>query len=166
MHLSALLRIKWFMDLSKTITASFIDSFRDFGERVHKLAEGLSEEQFWTRPYPYGNSFGHLCLHIMGNLNHFIGAKLEHTGYVRNRELEFTDPVHHPKGEVLANLDQTITMVIESLEKQTEQTWNLPFEVAGLEDVKDRFSIYLRVAAHFHHHIGQMIYLVKEWQKA
>jgi hypothetical protein len=36
------------------------------------------------------NSAGNLCLHLIGNLNHFIGATLGNTGYVRNREQEFS----------------------------------------------------------------------------
>ena len=150
--------------LSETIARSFIQSFEDYGQRVHVLAESLSEAQFWTRPYSYGNSFGHLCLHLMGNMNHFIGTHLEETGYVRDRELEFNDPVQHAKAEVLAALDQTIAMVINSLQKQTEASWSQPYHVTGLEATSDRFSIFLRIAAHFHHHIGQMIYLVKEQQ--
>jgi len=58
--------------LSNTIATSFISFFRDFSQRVHNLSDNLSQEQFWQKPYSYGNSFGHLVLHITGNLNHFI----------------------------------------------------------------------------------------------
>jgi len=31
-----------------------------------------------------------LALHICGNLQHFVGAILGNTGYIRERDLEFT----------------------------------------------------------------------------
>ena len=152
--------------LSNTVAGGFIHAYRDFARRVHALSEKLSEEQFWTKPYPYGNSFGHLTLHIIGNLNYYIGARIAQTGYVRDREREFTEPVPPSKEEVLRRLDETVEMVVATLERQTADTWSNEYEAAGAADsVKDRFSIFLGCAAHFHHHVGQMIYLEKEFSK-
>ena len=58
---------------------------------LHKWVDPLSNEQFWRKPYPYGNSIGHLVLHMTGNLNYYIGARVAETGYVRDRDREFTD---------------------------------------------------------------------------
>ena len=54
----------------------------------------IPEDQLWTKPFPFGNSVGHLVLHLTGNLNHYVGAMVAGTGYVRDREHEFTDPAH------------------------------------------------------------------------
>jgi hypothetical protein len=152
--------------LSDTVSNGFIYSFRDFVQRVHALSEKLSEEQFWTRPYPYGNSFGHLTLHIIGNLNYYIGTQIANTGYVRDREREFTEKAPPSKEEVLRRLDESVNLVIATLETQTAETWSNEYEALNVLDfVKDRFSIFLRCATHFHHHIGQMIYLEKELLK-
>ena len=70
-------------NLSTTISSGFVNQYTDFGLRVHRLAEDLSEEQFWTKPHSYGNSFGNLVLHITGNLNYYIGAQIAQTGYIR-----------------------------------------------------------------------------------
>ena len=75
-------------DLSNTIANGLSSSYQDFGKRVHALTESLSEEQFWKKPYSYGNSFGHLTLHLIGNLNYYIGTQIAKTGYVRDRERE------------------------------------------------------------------------------
>jgi uncharacterized damage-inducible protein DinB len=149
-------------NLSNTVADGFIYYYQDFVRRVKSLAEKLSEEQFWKKPYPYGNSFGNLVLHITGNLNYYIGAQIANTGYLRERELEFAENHTEHKGEVLSKLDEAVDIVIETLKTQTHQTWEEEYTAIGVDDVKDRFSIYLRVAVHFHHHIGQMIYLVKE----
>jgi DinB superfamily len=152
--------------LSDTIAAGFISSYRDLARRARELAENLSEEQFWARPYPYGNSFGHLTLHLIGNLNYYIGAQIARTGYVRDREREFTEEAHPSKEEVLRRLDEAVELVIATLETQSVENWSDAYEAVGATDfVKNRFSIFLRCATHFHHHVGQMIYLEKEFSK-
>ena len=153
-------------ELSKTVASGFINSFRNFTERVHALSENLSEKQFWTKPYPYGNSFGHLVLHITGNLNYFIGTEIAETGYVREREREFTEQAPPAKEEALRRLDEAVEMVVATLEEQTAEDWSRRYAATDASDfVKDRFSIILRCATHFHHHLGQMIYLEKELSK-
>jgi len=152
-------------DLSNTIANGLSQSYQDFARRVHTLAEQLSEEQFWRKPYSYGNSFGHLALHLIGNLNYYIGAQIAQTGYVRDREREFTERNPPPKQEVLRKLDEAVGMVVQTLAAQTAETWAQEYQAVGAESSKDRFSIFLRCAAHFHHHLGQMIYLVKEHSK-
>ena len=152
--------------LSTTIASGFVNQYTDFRLRVHRLAEDLSEEQFWIKPHSYGNSFGNLVLHITGNLNYYIGARIAQTGYIRQRDLEFTQILVGQKQVVLSKLDEAVAMVVASLENQTDGDWEQTFSAAGADDVKDRFGIYLRCAAHFHHHIGQMIYLVKELTQA
>ena len=152
--------------LSTTIATGFVNHYTDFGLRVHRLAEDLNETQFWTKPHSYGNSFGNLVLHITGNLNYYIGAQIAQTGYIRHRDLEFTQTHPEQKQEVLRKLDEAVEMVIASLRNQTDGDWSQPYSAVGADDVHDRFSIYLRCAAHFHHHIGQMIYLVKELTQA
>ena len=152
--------------LSNTVASGFIHAYRDFARRVHALSEKLSEEQFWTKPYPYGNSFGHLTLHVIGNLNYYIGTKIADTGYVRDREREFTEAAPPSKEEVLRRLDEALDLVAATLETQTAETWSKEYEAEGAADVvKDRFGIFLRCATHFHHHVGQMIYLEKEFSK-
>jgi len=56
---------------------------RIYCSAMHKWVDPLSNEQFWRKPYPYGNSVGHLVLHMTGNLNYYIGARVAGTGYLR-----------------------------------------------------------------------------------
>jgi hypothetical protein len=121
----------------------------------------VSEEQFWTKPFPYGNSFGNLVLHVTGNLNHYFGAQLGNTGYVRDRDQEFAAGQTRGKGEVLRELDEAVEVVVKTLEAQTDETWQANYEAVGMSDVGNRFGAYLRCATHFHHHIGQMTYIVR-----
>ena len=95
-------------DLSKTVAAGLIHSYQGCGQRVHALAHQLTEEEFWSKPYPYGNSFGTLVLHLTGNLNYYIGAQISQTGYIRERELEFIARHIGEKEQVLARLDEAV----------------------------------------------------------
>ena len=85
---------------------------------------------------------------------------------MRDREREFTEQAPPSKTEILRRLDETVDMVVATLETQTAEDWSKEYAATGAGDfVKDRFSIFLRCATHFHHHVGQMIYLEKELTK-
>jgi len=131
-------------------------------DKIHTLVDPLSSEEIWTRPYPYGNSIGHLLLHLTGNLNYYIGAQIAGTGYVRDRPREFADTAHSPKQDVLAAFDAAIDMVLATLAVQGDSDWAAPFSGVGAEDIGNRFAMFLRCAAHADHHAGQMIYLCKQ----
>ncbi len=149
-------------DPTPTIASALRQAFGDYRDRVHGLAQGLSEGQFWARPYPYGNSMGHLVLHLTGNLNYYIGRHMADTGYVRDRDREFHDPTPPSKAEALRRLDEAVDLVLATVERQTAADWSGPFAAPGADGLHDRFSMFLRAAAHFHHHAGQMIYLARE----
>jgi hypothetical protein len=124
----------------------------------------LDEAQFWERPYPYGNSIGHLVLHLTGNLQFYMGTQILGTSYVRDRPLEFSDTTRRPKAEVLQAFDAAINVVLEALKAQGPEDWGLPYVAEGvtLDEVPDRFAAFLRSAAHADQHLGQMIYIRKQ----
>lgn len=153
-------------NLSKTVADGFVSRYRNFAKRVESLADTLSEEQFWHKPYPYGNSFGNLVLHVTGNLSYYIGARIAETGYVRERDREFTDRRPGEKAEVVRALAAAVDVVVAALEAETDETWSAEYSAVGIEDAANRFEIYLSCAAHFQHHIGQMLYIVKELLEA
>jgi len=152
--------------LSDTLRDALANEYRMRATELHKWVDPLSEEQFWRNPYTYGNSPGHLVLHLTGNLSYYIGAQIAGTGYVRNRDLEFTEPRKLPKNEVLRKFDETMAMAVAAIEKQSESDWSAPF--SGERDIssKNRLAALIRYASHLYHHIGQLIYLSRELQKS
>jgi hypothetical protein len=128
------------------------------------LAGRLSEDQFWANPFAFGNSFGHLVLHLTGNLNYYIGAQIAGTGYVRDRPLEFSDASRPSKAEVLKKFDQAIEVVLGAIGSQSADDWSKEYTATGA-DARDRFEMVLQCATHLHHHIGQMIYLGVELKR-
>jgi uncharacterized damage-inducible protein DinB len=152
-------------ELSKSISATLASEYRMRGEELHRWVDPLSEEQFWTNPFSYGNSTGHLVLHLTGNLSYYIGAQVAGTGYTRNRELEFRERRRRQKAEVLRKFDEAISMVAATIEQQTEEDWSRPYTAEREPAAKDRFAIFLRCAVHLYHHIGQINFICRELLK-
>ena len=152
-------------ELARSVTSTLASYYEEVRDSIHEWVAPISTEQLWTNPYPYGNSIGHLLLHVTGNLNHYIGARIAGTGYVRNRPLEFSDTSRHPKEQVLADFDRAIDMVAATIRKQSAQDLVAPYSDDTQPDCTDRFSAFMRMAAHAYHHTGQIIYLVKELTK-
>jgi hypothetical protein len=146
-------------NLQTTIASGLAERYGTLASRVRELAAPLAQEQFWIKPFPFGNSFGHLVLHLTGNLNYYIGAQIAGTGYVRDRDLEFTETRHLPKEEVLQSFDEAIAMVLRTVRAQSAEDWIAAYNAVGAENVANRFQMVLRCAAHLDHHVGQMIYL-------
>src|SRR5208282_4450953 len=148
-------------DLKVTIASSLTARYKKLAGVVRELAAPLSDEQFWAKPFVFGNSFGHLVLHLTGNLNYYIGAQIAATGYVRDRPLEFSNATRPSKTEVLKKFDQAIEIVIGTINGQSAEDWSKEYAAAGA-DARDRFNMTLQCATHLHHHIGQMMYLAFE----
>ena len=145
-------------DLKSTIESGLAARYTKLAGVVRELAAPLSEEQFWAKPFPFGNSFGNLVLHLMGNLNYYIGAQIAGTGYVRDRPQEFADATQPSKEDVMNKFDDTVEMVVRTIRNQSAKDWSKEYTAVGV-DARDRFEVSLLCATHLHHHIGQMMYL-------
>jgi uncharacterized damage-inducible protein DinB len=148
--------------LSAGVSQSLSAHYDRVRQKVHALVEPLSAEQLWQRPFRYGNSVGHLLLHLTGNLRYYIGAQIAGSGYVRDRPREFADSSRRGKDEVLRDFDSAVDMVLATLAAQAESDWCAAYHAVGAEDVPNRLGMFLRCAAHADHHLGQMIYLCKQ----
>ncbi len=151
-------------DVNATIGAALETRYKKLAGAIHDLAAPLTEEQFWTKPFPFGNSFGHLVLHLTGNLNYYIGAQIAQTGYLRDRPREFSETARPTKTETLKKFDAAIEIVLQAIRSQSSEDWSKPYTATGA-DARDRFDMVLQCASHLHHHIGQMIYLGFEFKR-
>ena len=152
-------------DLKETIASSLATRYTKLAGGVRELAAPLSEGQFWTKPFPFGNSFGNLVLHLTGNLNYYIAAQIAGTGYVRDRPREFSDATRPSKEEVLRKFDDAVEMVVRTIRNQSAEDWSAAHTATGA-DAKNRFEMLLQCATHLHHHIGQMMYLGFELKRS
>jgi|SRR5215475_1608388 len=145
--------------LNDTVILGFGERYEMLASLVRELAAPLSDEQFWQKPFSFGNSFGHLVLHLTGNLKYYIGAEIAGTGYVRDRDREFTERDRPSKAEVMKSFDEAVANVSRTIRQQSEKDWPRPYTALREDDAGNRFNIFLRCATHLHHHIGQMTYL-------
>jgi hypothetical protein len=77
--------------MNDTIIRSLRQIFRrDLLKLRQEIASYADEDKIWHIEKKISNSAGNLCLHLVGNLNTYIGAELGKTNYVRNREMEFS----------------------------------------------------------------------------
>ena len=146
-------------DFHATAVSGLSQRYRMLADTVRQLAHPLNDDEFWRKPFPFGNSFGHLVLHLTGNLNYYIGSQIAGSGYVRDRDREFNEKDRPSKAEVLKRFDDAVALVIQTIEKQTADDWAKTYSAAREEDAENRFHILLRCCTHLHHHVGQMMYL-------
>jgi len=149
-------------ELNETVADGLAAYYEYVAAQLHKSVDPLSNERFWRKPYPYGNSIGHLVLHLTGNLNYYIGARVAETGYVRDREREFTDKQPPSKEQALRGFDGTIATVVATIRKQTAEDWGKAYAAEREPEARDRMQIFIRCAGHAYHHVGQMVYLTRE----
>ncbi len=127
--------------------------------KLEEEIKSFSDEQLiWKTSGELKNSAGNLCLHLCGNLQHFIGAELGKTGYVRNRDAEFSskniskekliEEIRKAKDAVRATLD---TLSEDDLQKIYPQTF-IPKEVTT-----EFFLVHL--LSHLDYHLGQINYV-------
>jgi hypothetical protein len=150
--------------LHSTLTSALTDCFVAHAARIRELAAPLTDAQFWQKPFPFGNSFGHLVLHLAGNLSYYIGAQIANTGYIRDRPREFTDANPTSKEETLERFDTAVAMVLKTLRAQSPEDWSKPYSAVG-SNATNRLAIVLVCESHMQLHIGQMIYLGYELQR-
>lgn len=151
-------------DLHSTLSAVLTDHYTRNAARIRELAAPFTDARFWKKPFPFGNSFGHLVLHLTGNLNYYIGSQIAKTGYVRDRPREFTDPNPPSKDEALTRFDDTIAMVLETIRGQSPADWSAKYSAVGT-GAETRLDMIMQCASHMQHHIGQMIYLSYESER-
>lgn len=152
-------------NLDETVASVLTDRFTTNAGWVRQVAAPLDNAQFWQKPYPYGNSFGHLVLHLTGNLNYYVGAQIAKTDYVRDRPREFNDPNPPSKDEALKRFDDAITMVLATIRSQSAEDWSAAYSGVGAT-AQNRLDMVVQCAGHMQHHIGQMIYLGYELQRS
>ena len=140
--------------LQETLTQLFT---KDLNKLKDEIAAYSNEADLWKIEDGIANSAGNLCLHLVGNLKHFIGKTLGNISYERNREKEFTDK-DVPSAILIKSIDETINAVAVSLQNLSaeELAKIYPINVFGSEMTTENFLIHLY--GHLNYHLGQINY--------
>jgi uncharacterized damage-inducible protein DinB len=126
--------------------------------KLHKEIEAYQTEAIlWHTEQAISNSAGNLCLHLIGNLNAFIGAELGDTGYTRDRTFEFNGK-NVPRQDLLQQILDTSSMIDQVLTQlKTEQLEEDYPRIIFSEKMSTGFFL-VHLATHLNYHLGQINY--------
>lgn len=138
-----------------------LKEIRNLFERdLEKLAEEIlayqDETKLWLTTNEIKNSAGNLALHLVGNLQHFIGSILGNSGYVRKRDAEFSKK-NLPQNEILDLIRQTKGIVLKTLDSLEESKLGKEFPIKVFENMTAGFFL-IHLYGHLTYHLGQINY--------
>ncbi|MEH6304900.1 DUF1572 family protein [Olivibacter sp. CPCC 100613] len=139
-----------------------IDSLKALFERdLQRLYEEISlykdEKKLWHVEQNIANSAGNLCLHLIGNLNTYIGAEIGGSGYIRNREAEFSDK-NIPRQSLLEEIAKTRTQVSNALGTLKESELHEEYPRLVFEKSMSTLYFLMHLTTHLNYHLGQINY--------
>jgi len=130
---------------------------RDLKKLRDEIEAYKTEKNIWQVEKNIKNSAGNLCLHIIGNLNWFIGAQFGATGYIRDRELEFSS-TNIPKDDLLLEIDKTRSVLDNTLDKITASQLELEYPILVFDKKTTTYYFLIHLTTHLAYHLGQINY--------
>jgi len=130
---------------------------RDLNKLKAEIELYRDEKNIWKTDGAIANSAGNLCLHLVGNLNTYIGAEFGKTGYIRQRDLEFSLK-DIPRQELTRRIEETNSIVHQSLNniRGMDLEQDYPAKVFDYNMSIEYFLVHL--SSHFAYHLGQVNY--------
>lgn len=135
-----------------------------FGKALGQLRTELQgypdDRSVWRLAPATRNSAGTLALHVTGNFQHYIGAGLGGTGYVRDRDAEFSDR-DLTREALLRRVDETLATVGKVLESLDDALLEQPFPAQvppALAEAATTQTVLTYIYGHFTYHLGQVNY--------
>ncbi|GIQ58018.1 hypothetical protein Flavo103_11540 [Flavobacterium collinsii] len=130
---------------------------RDLNKLKIEIESYQNENQIWAIAPGISNSAGNLCLHLIGNLNTYIGAELGKTGYVRDRPLEFSLK-DIPQSELIRKIEDTILVVNNALDRLIEAALEQTYPQIVFEKQMTTGFFLVHLSTHLAYHLGQINY--------
>jgi uncharacterized damage-inducible protein DinB len=130
---------------------------RDLQKLKSELELYQDEANIWKVDKNIANTAGNLCLHLVGNLNTYIGATLGNTGYVRDRDAEFSLK-NVSRKELIQKIEATIAMINTVLPAVDEKTLNDEYPMLVLKEKTSTEYFLVHLAVHLGYHLGQVNY--------
>jgi len=130
---------------------------RDLAKLKTEISLYRNEDNIWRIDKDIANSAGNLCLHLVGNLNTYIGAVIGNTNYIRNRDLEFSLK-DIPQTELVRKIEATIIVVNEALATITDKTLEEEYPMLVFEKKTSTGYFLIHLTTHLAYHLGQINY--------
>lgn len=130
---------------------------RDLKKVTNELMCYSDESRIWKVAPGITNSAGNLTLHIVGNLNHYIGSIMGDTGYERDREKEFTDK-DIPREDLIHMLDDANQIITESILQFPEDWFSRTYPGGATKEPMTYEYYMFHLVSHLNYHLGQINY--------
>ena|SRR5690349_15455905 len=130
---------------------------RDLGKLKNEIEQYRDQNKIWYTEKSISNSTGNLCLHLVGNLNTYIGTVFGKTDYIRNRDLEFSQK-DIPGSELLKKIDDTILVVEKSLENVNDEQLEEEYPLLIWQEKTSTAYLLMHLTTHLTYHLGQVNY--------
>jgi hypothetical protein len=130
---------------------------RDLRALRRELESYPDESMIWTLPPGIPNSAGTLALHLVGNLQNFIGTRLGESGYIRDRDAEFSKR-DVPREWILAEIDAAENAIRAALPHLDEARLAEEFPERPGGYAVSTADMLLGLAVHLGYHLGQISY--------
>lgn len=130
---------------------------RDLNRLKTEIELYQDESKIWCIETGISNSAGNLCLHLIGNLNTYIGSTVGNTNYVRNRELEFSLK-DIPKEFLIGKIEEIITIIDITLSNLGEEMLKKEYPLLVLEEKTTTEFFLIHLTTHLTYHLGQINY--------
>ena len=141
----------------ETLKELFLRDIKKLRTEIESYAD---ESAMWTISGEITNSAGNLCQHLVGNLKSFIGASLGDSGYVRQRNLEFSNK-NTLRTELLKMIDETAVVVAATLDELTPDQLEQEYPIVVFADRTEPMTtgwFLIHLATHLNYHLGQINY--------
>ena len=130
---------------------------RNLQQLKNEMSAYTNEEDIWKLDGEILNTAGNLCLHLCGNLQHFIGAVLGKSGYVRQRDAEFSTK-NVPVSELLILIDTTMEVISSTLSNLDNDSLARPFPENISKSPMTTEHMLIHLTSHLGYHLGQLNY--------
>lgn len=130
---------------------------RDLKQLKNEIELYQNESDIWKIQLGIANSAGNLGLHLVGNLNAYIGAEFGKTRYIRNRTLEFSLK-DIPRATLLSKIEETIVVVDNALNNISKEELKMEFPLLVFKNKTSTEFMLIHLTTHLAYHLGQINY--------
>jgi len=137
------------MNSFKQLYLNFLNSLKD------EISLYKDPGNIWLLSGSISNTPGNLCLHICGNLNHFFGAVIGNTGYIRERDQEFSIK-NLSKEELIGTIEDTKIMIGKIFDELKSDDVNKIYPINKFGENVTYGFMFSRLVSHLSYHLGQI----------
>jgi uncharacterized damage-inducible protein DinB len=130
---------------------------RDLNKLIVEIESYQNESQIWAIDKNISNSAGNLCLHLIGNINLYIGVEIGKTDYIRDRPLEFSLK-NVPRPELIRQIEATKLVVNNALDTLNASDLEAIYPLIVFEKEMTTGYFLIHLSTHLAYHLGQINY--------